>query len=90
MAHVQFTRHLSLHFPALRDMDVEAATLAEVVARLDEIHPGLAGYLTDDRGGLRRHVNIFINDRLLEDRAALRDRVTGEDSVFIMQALSGG
>ena len=44
----------------------------------------------DDHGALRKHVNIFINDELLDDRETLRDEVTDKDRVFVMQALSGG
>lgn len=90
MARVRFTRHLRLHFPDLRDAEVDAATLAELVAALDRTWPGLAGYLVDDRGALRKHVNIFVNGGLAEDRAALGDRIGAGDEVFVMQALSGG
>ena len=90
MPHVQFTRHLSVHFPDLQDFEVEGSTLAEVVAALDRRQPGLAAYLVDDRGALRPHVNLFINDELLRDRAALSDPVGTADRVFVMQALSGG
>lgn len=90
MARVRFTRHLRLHFPDLRDLEADAPTLAELVAVLDRAHPGLAGYLVDERGSLRKHVNIFVNGALLEDRAALRDRIAATDEVFVMQALSGG
>lgn len=90
MARVRFTRHLRLHFPDLRDLEVEASTLAELVRTLDRAHPGLAGYLVDERGSLRKHVNVFVNGDLLEDRAALRDRLGPGDEVFVMQALSGG
>ena len=50
MPHVQFTRHLSVHFPDLQDFEVEGTSLAEVVAALDRRQPGLAAYLVDDRG----------------------------------------
>ena len=90
MPDVQFTRHLRVHFPALRDVDVPGGSLAEVVRALDDLHPGLAAYLVDDQGALRKHVNIFVNDRLLDDRKGLTDRVGPGDRVFIMQALSGG
>ena len=90
MPDVQFTRHLRVHFPELRDVDVPGRSLAEVVQALDDLHPGLAAYLVDDQGALRKHVNIFVNDRLLDDRKGLRDRVAPGDRVFIMQALSGG
>lgn len=90
MARVQFTRHLRLHFPALADVDVPGRTLAEIVERLDELHPGLRGYLVDDRGALRMHVNLFVNEEILRDRAGLTDPVSDGDRVFVMQALSGG
>jgi hypothetical protein len=90
MARVRFTRHLRLHFPDLRDGEVEASTLAELVAALDRSRPGLAGYLVDERGALRRHVNIFVNGGLLRDRARLGDRIGAADEVYVMQALSGG
>ncbi len=90
MPHVQFTRHLRLHLPDLRDTEVAGATLAEVVAALEAEFPGLKGYLLEDDGSLRRHVNIFVNEEILADRARLSDRVGDRDRVFIMQALSGG
>ncbi len=35
MPHVKLTRHLQQYFPALGEVDVEAAIIAEVVAALD-------------------------------------------------------
>jgi hypothetical protein len=90
MASVQFTRHLAVHFPRIRDVEVAGESVAEVVSALDRLHPGLADYLVDEHGSLRRHVNIFINEQLVRDRAKLKDRVAPSDRVFIMQALSGG
>jgi DNA-binding transcriptional ArsR family regulator len=90
MASVQCTRHLRLHFPDLEDVEVPGESLAQVVRALDGLHPGLADYLLDERGALRKHVNIFVNDGLLRDRRSLSDRVAPGDRVFIMQALSGG
>jgi molybdopterin converting factor small subunit len=90
MPSVQFTRHLAVHFPRIRDVEVPGESLAEVVSALDLLHPGLAGYLVDEQGSLRRHVNIFVNDQLVRDRTSLKDKVAPGDRVFIMQALSGG
>lgn len=90
MPQVQFTRHLKLHFPDLRQTAVRPGTLAEVLRELDASYPGLADYLVDERGALRKHVNLFINDELLQDRGALSDPVGEQDRVFVMQALSGG
>jgi molybdopterin converting factor small subunit len=90
MARVQFTHHLRMHFPDLAEREVAGGSLAEILRCLDSDVPGLSAYLVDDQGSLRPHVNIFINDELLRDRARLSDRVADGDRVFVMQALSGG
>lgn len=90
MAHVAFTRHLQRFFPDLAEGPVPGDTVAQLVAELDRRHPGLASYIVDETGRLRRHVNVFVGDEPIADRQALTDPV-GEDSrVFILQALSGG
>ncbi|MBP9202610.1 MAG: MoaD/ThiS family protein [Kofleriaceae bacterium] len=90
MPHVTFTRHLVRFFPTLTEGEVEGATVREVVAALDRRYPGLASYLVDETGRLRRHVNVFIGDEPVADRAALSDALAPTDRVFILQALSGG
>jgi len=91
MPRVKFTRHLVRFFPDLGDnVEVQGKTVAEVVAALDEQYPGLADYIVDERGTLRRHVNIFLGQDLIHDRDTLQDPVGENDQIFIFQALSGG
>lgn len=92
MAKVELTRHLYQFFPALegKEIVVEASTVADVVSEMERLAPGFAFYLCDERGRLRRHVNIFIEDAMLADRARLTDPVEPTSRIFIMQALSGG
>lgn len=90
MAHVSFTRHLQRFFPTLEAVEVPASTVRELVEALERRHPGLASYLTDDAGRLRRHVNIFVGDEPIGDRAGLGDALSPDARVFIVQALSGG
>ena len=90
MATIAFTPHLSRFFPALRDEDLEAGSVAEVIAALDRMHPGLASYLVDERGRLRQHVNVFVEGRPVRDREALSDALDSRSKVYIAQALSGG
>ena len=87
---VRLTSHLFAFFPQLegRPIEVEAKTVAEVVKALEELAPGLAFYLCDERGRLRTHVNIFVGKNMIRDRRALTDPV--EDEIHILQALSGG
>lgn len=90
MARVRFTRHLLRFFPDLREGDAPGGTVREVLAALDARHPGLARYLVDDLGRLRRHVNVFVGQEPIRDRVALSDVVGPDQELFILQALSGG
>ncbi len=90
MARVAFTPHLRRYFPELTDQEVPAASVRELIDALERRFPGLGGYLVDDRGSLRRHVNIFIGATLLTDRTHLSDPLAADDEVYVMQALSGG
>jgi hypothetical protein len=90
MAYVSFTRHLSRFFPALEACDVPAATVRELIDALEKRHPGFASYVIDETGRLRRHVNVFVGEEPIRDRARLSDRLGPDARVFILQALSGG
>ena len=92
MATVELTRHLYQFFPQLegKEIVVDASTIADVVREMERIAPGFAFYVCDERGRLRRHVNVFVDELSIGDRARLSDPVRPGSRVFIMQALSGG
>jgi sulfur-carrier protein len=90
MPHVAFTSHLQAFFPDLREGEVPGKTVREVIDELERHHPGLASYIIDETGRLRRHVNIFIGEEPIRDRVRLGDVLRAEDRVLILQALSGG
>lgn len=91
MPNVHFTTHLQRFFPTLQQgTPADGQTVAEVICSLEAQHPGLAAYIVDERGSLRKHVNIFVNDELVTDRQNLSDAVGQKTRVFIFQALSGG
>lgn len=90
MAQVRFTRHLVQFFPTLKPCEIEASTVAGLVAALNHQHPGISQYILDETGRLRRHVNIFVGDEPIADRVGLTDRINSDSNVFILQALSGG
>ena len=90
MAQVKFTPNLQRFFPDLCECSVDVATVAEIVAAVDQRWRGLGDYIIDEQGALRKHVNIFVGDELLRDKQTLSDRVSADTQVFIVQALSGG
>lgn len=69
-----------------REIAVEGATAGEVLQRLQDLHPGIRGWVLDERGRLRRHVNVFVGDR----RADLQTPVGADDPLHVLQAISGG
>jgi molybdopterin synthase sulfur carrier subunit len=92
MPTVSMTRHLYRFFPALehRTITTPAGSVAEVLRVVDELAPGFSDYIVDERGVLRRHVNLSIDDQIVIDRRNLSDRVPEGATLFIFQALSGG
>lgn len=90
MAHVSFTRHLLRFFPTLVEGEVPGATVREVIEELDRRYPGMAAFVMDETGRLRRHVNVFSGDEPIADRERLSDKLAPGARVFIAQALSGG
>ena len=90
MPRVNFTYALKRFYPSLEPQHISATSVAEVVTKLNSDYPGLKDYLVDEQGRLRKHVNIFIGNKLIRDKQELSDPVGEDDEVFIMQALSGG
>ena len=90
MPKVSFTRALKRFYPDLESQQVEASNIADILDLLNQNYPGLKDYLVDEQGHLRKHVNIFIGDKLIRDKVNLKDPVRAGDEVYIMQALSGG
>lgn len=52
--------------------------------------PALAHYVFDDQHCVRRHVAVFINQRMVTNRQRLDDPLAEGDRVLVIQALSGG
>lgn len=92
MARVETTAHLKTLFPSLAEepLDFDADTVASLIQMLEERFPGVAFYLCDELGRLRRHVNVFVDGEMIIDRPQLSDRLHSKSVVFVAQALTGG
>ena len=90
MPTVKFTYALSRFFKGLKDTPAEGGTLKEVLKQIEGRYPGIRSYILDEQGSLRRHVNIFIDGTLINDRTNLSDRFSENSEIYIIQALSGG
>jgi sulfur-carrier protein len=65
---------------------VAGATVAELLCELERDQPALAGWILDERGRVRRHINVFVN----AEQAREDDAVAAGDCVEILPAISGG
>ncbi len=71
-------------------VEVEGATVGEVLGRLSEQHSGLRKHLYNEQGTLRNYVNVYLNDedvRFLERDAT---PVRGGDVLSIVPSIAGG
>ena len=89
MPRVHFTSHLSRHLPC-PDVETSGETVKEALNEIFVQQPQLRSYLLDDRGRVRQHVMIFVDNRPLADRETLCDLLENDSKVYVMQALSGG
>jgi sulfur-carrier protein len=89
MASVRFTSHLVRHRP-LPGAEAMGATVAEVLAAVFAGDDLLRGYVLDDQGRVRKHVNIYLDGALIADRMRLSDPVAPQSEIYVLQALSGG
>lgn len=73
-----------------RELEVEAATLAECVDDLLARYPLLAVHLFDEERRLRGHVNLFHNETNLKWLEDWEIPVRSGDTLTVLQAVSGG
>lgn len=70
-------------------VEAEGASLEAVVKDLDTRYPGIADRLVDD-SGLRRFVNVYLNDEDVRFLDGLQTPVADSDSITILPAVAGG
>lgn len=72
------------------EVEVDGATVGEVLSNLDAAHNGFADRLLDEQGGLRRFVNVFVADDDVRFLQGLDTPVPAGETVAIIPAVAGG
>jgi molybdopterin synthase sulfur carrier subunit len=70
-------------------VSVDGTSLEAVVKDLDARYPGIGDRLVDD-SGLRRFVNVYLNDEDVRFLDGLQTEVRDADSITILPAVAGG
>lgn len=65
---------------------IAAATVAELLQAFEREQPEVRGWILDERGELRRHINVYVNGELGAPHSAVGDG----DRVDVLPAISGG
>jgi sulfur-carrier protein len=65
---------------------IDATSVGELLAEIERAHPATKGWILDESGTLRRHINVFVNGEL----GAQDTHVGGEDRIDVLPAISGG
>ena len=89
MPRVTFTPHLQRFIDA-PPREVAGSTVGEALAAAFTDNPRLRHYVLDERGAVRQHITIFVDDFPARDRVTLSDKVDDDSEIFVLQALSGG
>ena len=66
--------------------ELDGATVVELLRGLEQRHPEMRGWVLDERGQIRRHINVFVNG----ERGAERTVVESRDRVEVLPAITGG
>jgi sulfur-carrier protein len=64
-------------------------SLVELIDDLESRHPGLRERLVDEKG-LRRFVNVYLNDEDVRFLGGLATTVSDGDNVTVLPAVAGG
>ncbi len=71
-------------------VEVEGATLRELLANLEARFPGITRNVLTSDGGLHRFVNVYVNDEDVRYLGSLETVLREGDTVSILPAVAGG
>ena len=86
MAVVRLRAPLSELAGGRRELELDGTTVGEVLRALEQEHPGTKGWILDERGRIREHVNVFVN----RDYGREETAVGASDRLHVIPAISGG
>ncbi len=65
---------------------IEGATVLALLRDLELRHPEITGWVLDERGQIRRHINVYVNGEQGHEETT----VSEADRVEVLPAITGG
>ncbi len=73
------------------DLDLEpGSTLGSALDRVTELHPALERRLRDERGALRRYVNLFVDGEECRHLAGADTPLSAGAEIQVIPSIAGG
>ncbi len=86
MAVVRLRAPLSELAGGRREHELTGATVLDVLRRLEQENPAIAGWILDERATIRQHINVFVNG----ERGREETILAADDRIHILPSISGG
>jgi molybdopterin converting factor small subunit len=67
-------------------LELPGGSVGEVLLELERRFPKVVGWILDEHGHVRPHVNVFVNGEKVREDAPVADR----DRIHVLPSISGG
>ena len=71
-------------------VEINASTLGEAIIELQGRYPGIKERLLDESGGVRRFVNVYVNEEDIRFLQNQNTQLKDGDEISIIPAIAGG
>jgi molybdopterin converting factor small subunit len=83
---VRLREPLKQHCGGRASHALDGASVTDLLRALEAAHPAVRGWILDERGEVRRHINVYVNGEQARRDATVADG----DVVDVLPAISGG
>jgi molybdopterin converting factor small subunit len=69
-----------------REVSLKGASVGEILRELERQHPRITGWVLDEHGHVRRHVNVFVDGERVREDAPVAPGAT----LHVLPSITGG
>lgn len=69
-----------------REHELQGRTVQDLLCALERTCPAIAGWILDEQGHIRVHINVYVNAELAGEDTAVADN----DLVHVLPSITGG